>query len=335
MSSWLGQGDDKWWKVGLAVGGVVAAAALLTMGSKKDKKKEKVSPASTAAPAHSTPAPAQDTPRKSLSSMMDNASKQQDPSPPATPTPPQNDHSFTFEQQSQSHEPDVSRDVLLGVFGDILKGMERAIIELAQQEQRMKVDGVPPESIMADIAQAYVNAITQLQLQVFASHGVSEGAVDLAVENHQNDPEFKAITDRMQFLNRTLLGGPPELNQEELNKIPAWLTVDTLVEIFTMMMKGMETAFATSLLEVRKQHPNTPDLPDPAVAQENALQSKVARDQVLGQYSLTEEILNIALLKYANDAKLAQVMLALQNHHQMRRNQQRLEEKQRYLMQRS
>lgn len=335
MSSWLGQGDDKWWKVGLAVGGVVAAAALLTMGSKKDKKKEKVSPASTAAPAHSTPAPAQDTPRKSLSSMMDNASKQQDPSPPATPTPPQNEHSVTFEQQSQSQEPDVSRDVLLGVFGDILKGMERAIIELAQQEQRMKVDGVPPESIMADIAQAYVNAITQLQLQVFASHGVSEGAVDLAVENHQNDPEFKAITDRMQFLNRTLLGGPPELNQEELNKIPAWLTVDTLVEIFTMMMKGMETAFATSLLEVRKQHPNTPDLPDLAVAQENALQSKVARDQVLGQYSLTEEILNIALLKYANDAKLAQVMLALQNHHQMRRNQQRLEEKQRYLMQRS
>lgn len=315
------QKDSQWgWKeVAIVVGGVAAAGTLVFFATqsggkpKKEKKKKKTKAKESTLKEESS----------SSSSSLPPSSASSSPSAATVAAAPAAAAPAVIMKKEGTKE--VTREGVIQVFGDILFGMEGTIVDLAMYEKSMKEAGEAQEVIESNIAQTYVNAITQLQLQCFQSHGVTEQEVDRAVEANQNDPEFKKITDRMQFLNRTLLGGPPELAPEQLDQVPDWLTVDKLIELLTKMMKGIDDAFDKSLVAVREKHP-TGELPEQEVQEHNIALGRLARMEVLKEYDLTEETLNIVLFKHSNEPKLQEVMMNLQKKHTDRRTQKRQEE---------
>jgi hypothetical protein len=115
----------------------------------------------------------------------------------------------------------------------------------------------------------------------------------------------------MDLINNALMGGVPPPDPEDLAKQPVWLTVEKVIEIFTAMMETMTQSMVETVDEVSAKHAGPP--PHEEVNQRYMEKISEVKDTILDKYKLDEKMLDVAMLKYANDPTLANVMIELQS----------------------
>lgn len=328
--------DNKWLKIAVVAGGALAVAAVAVLLKKKSAEKAKAQKAAKkqakkAAKAAAAAAQA-DTQSRSVTTPAPAAAADDEPvySAPATTSTKTKASTTaatataTAAVAATAAAPPGSDELtlaqIMSFFSDILQGMNGVIVDLSRHEQQLMSQGQDEMKVKEEISQIYLQAITQLQMQCFVNHGLTESQIEKATVKYAHDERFQAITMQIQKLNLALLGEQPGLNEEQLQRVPEWLTVDKLIEIFTEMIDGINAGYEDSLATVRAKHP-TGFLPEDEVQEQNIIFGRKAREEILAKHGIDEETFNIGLFKHANEPKLRDVMLDLQESHQARRQE--------------
>jgi hypothetical protein len=276
----------KWWVLGgVAAVGVACAGAYLvySSGGKKKTKKSK---------------------------------KTQKPAPePVKPTAAVND--TTKKEEGSTDTEEFGRDQLVAMFRDMVTGMQEVIFHLAKMEQHMRQQKVSQEELVATLSTQYRDQMQRIQIKAFEKYKTNEEQAERASEKYHDDPEFKELLHQMDVLNNALTAGVPPPDPEKLAKLPASLTCDRTIEIFTDIMETMTEAMVSSVMTVKEKHaPNPP--PQAEIDQLYLDKIKACKDDVLLKYQLDSEMLDIALQKYASDPRLSETMMALQSKQQVK-----------------
>jgi len=224
------------------------------------------------------------------------------PTPTPTPTPA---------AATPAASGELSREDLVNMFKDIVAGMDSLIFQLARREHQLRNQQVDKERLLATLSQAYQESMQQIQVNAFEKYQTTEEAAERAVKKYENDPDFQMVRGRMDLINNALMGGVPPPDPQQLANQPDWLTVDKVIEIFTAMMETMTQSMRESVDEARAKHPEGPP-PSEEVNQRYLEKITKVKDSVLEKYNLDEKMLDVAMLKYANDPTLANVMIELQ-----------------------
>lgn len=210
------------------------------------------------------------------------------------------------------------------MFKDIVAGMDSLIFQLARREHDLRKQPVDKKEILEMLSLDYQKSMHQIQVNAFKKYNTTEEMAEAAVKKYENDPEFKQVRDRMDLINNALMGGIEPPNEEQLAKQPEWLTVTMVIEIFTVMMESMTQAMRESVDEVKLNHPEGPP-PSEEVNERYLNKITTVKDSVLLKYELDEKMLDVAMLKYANDPNLATVMIDLQTNQEKQFTQLRKE----------
>lgn len=214
-------------------------------------------------------------------------------------------------EESKIAGSELGREGLVNMFTFIVNGMDALIFKLAREERQLRMQGADKDKMLADLSHSYQESMQALQVEAFRKYDTDEVQAETAIKKYEQDPEFKAIRARMDLINNALMGGVPPADPDMLEKMPAWLTVDKVIEVFTTMMESMTQSMVESVEEVSKQHEGPP--PHEEINARYYEKISIVKDAVLGRFDLDEKMLDVAMLKYANDPALANVMIELQS----------------------
>lgn len=304
----MSKGDKSRWA--LLTGGicVVGAAAVYWAYSSEQKskasKKKAVKKTAAVSASSSLSPPA-------VSSSSSSAPTNQ-PAPPASADPAPAPVSVSGSANTTANASgELSREHLVAMFKDIVADMDALIFQLARREHQLRNKNVDKQSLLSELSQAYQESMTHIQHKAFAKYETTEQMAEQAVVKYESDPDFQQVRARMDLINNALMGGVPPPDPEQLAKQPDWLTVEKVIEIFTDMMEAMTQSMVESVEEVKAKHTDGPP-PSEEVNQRYLEKITKVKDSVLLRYKLDEKMLDVAMLKYANDPTLANVMIELQ-----------------------
>lgn len=214
---------------------------------------------------------------------------------------------------------EMSRVQLLAMFEDLYSGMEDVVKSLEQRVGDLRSRGVDQATLQQVILYGFKQGQADVQASVFEKHKCTEESATAATEKFQDDDEFKKIIAKIEVLkNQVMQMQMAPLTPEALSQVPSWLDVDKLIDFFKDMMSRLNQAMLDSRQEVQNKHPKG-KLTQYQTEVDNLYLTKIkqVKDDLLSQYKLEESVLEIAILKYANDPKLTTTMMELQtNQHQ-------------------
>lgn len=177
---------------------------------------------------------------------------------------------------------------------------------------------ISPQQMQQVLVQQYITKIKVIQQQVCEENNTTEEAVQKASDEYANDAEFQPLLATLSKFNNTVVRGglnmePP--SAEDLARVPADLTVEKVITIFTAMMEKMSIAMENTCTQV-KNLPNPPTgfQLDQLITEMYLSEVELIKTELLATHGYEESTLDAAVLKYQQDPTLIDTLTNLQVH---------------------
>jgi len=199
---------------------------------------------------------------------------------------------------------ELSKEGLLEILKEILVGMTGVISMLNEQMQQ---PGESQDASAARFKKLYDSRIKAIREEIFKKHKTSEEHCTQALQVYMNDEDVKKVCIQIERINKALHCTP--LTETELSKIPESFTIDRLIEMMKEIQKKTTDAQRKFMNEAR-QNPNANANETLNVQYQGKLMQ--LQKKIFGKYSVTEEIITLAMQKYGNEPKLQAAMMKMQ-----------------------
>ena len=140
---------------------------------------------------------------------------------------------------------ELSRDNLIKLFSEMVEDMGAILYRLSLQVQKMNEAGQPEAKVQKYFQDEYIKQIEFTHTKLLTKYKTTEQAADAAAKLHENDPEFIKIMTQLAKMQRAMQGEEP--NAEEMAQLPAWLTLNKTIEIFSEVMNSVTDTIITTM----------------------------------------------------------------------------------------
>jgi adenine phosphoribosyltransferase len=220
----------------------------------------------------------------------------------------------------------LSLDTAKALLTDFINVMTYTIQACGQAAQELYRQGKTEEEILETFNVRYVQMLTDAHAALLRKYNTTEEAADMAATLYATDPEYKALTEKLERMSNAVAGQAP--SQSDLDSVPSWIDEGKMIEIFGELMQAVTESliFAMRTVYTETEPPPTTATKAEKDAAKSELEKKVARHyqqlveenkrKFFEKWNIDEKILDFALQKYGKEGPVVQAMQQLQRDQQ-------------------
>jgi hypothetical protein len=240
-----------------------------------------------------------------------------------TPSPPKSKKKKKEKKEEPPIEDvtpagELSRKDLIAMFTEMVEEMSATMYRLTMRIQEMQKVNKTEDEINQFFHKEYTSSIEAAHASLLYKYKTTEEAADAAAQKYQDDPELKRLLNQIEKLQRTLSGQQP--GEEELEKVPDWLDMAKVIEIFTEVMTTVTQSIIYAMETVYQKYEGQDVLESIKEKEIQSLYKKTIEERktsVFAKHQIDESLLDLGLLKFSNNPQLSQAIMKMQQKQKM------------------
>jgi len=220
----------------------------------------------------------------------------------------------------------ISKETVIKVYSGFIQGTQENLQRLMQLETQIANSQPPPsmENIKAYLKRQYNAMKKKVDDIILKSNGTTAQEVEAGVQAYMNDPKVKALytkyTNQIRGLAQVGLTAMPA---GPAITVPATMTAERTLTVFKALMSEMAKAMDQAIMQVKTQVSVTEPKPSPGEVQQMVQNTYLnmttqAKDKILKDHNVAEEVLDAAIVKYRGQHQFAMEMQSMQIEQKMR-----------------
>jgi len=228
----------------------------------------------------------------------------------------------TVKLSAKTSDGALTKETLLSLVKGMVTSTRHIMIQLTTLEQnaRARNPGISDDQIASLLRQHYASAMEGAKEKLFAEFEATEALFRDAMVLHSEDPAVQEALYQLQELEDGLSGGlreDPEEIKRLMDSLPADLTMEKVIDIFSSLMNRTANAMEQALAEVKAMSPPARE-PEKLIKLKYMAKVEDSRKAMLDEHGIDDQMFELAVRKYSDNPEFGRTLMQLQQQQQQK-----------------